>query len=269
MKITINDKGVKLASQTGFKEQLQSRKIRCLIDFEGDEITEFVLLVDGSTYTCGPTVNVDEHKDSSSSGSSSSSSSADYVLTAPPAKFTGCLKNKGYGAYAVCFALAMLLVCMAAVIMVLHRAATISKEKQFWTGVRDSYIASLICIFISLAPEVCHPNTDNDQMNQKYAMRFGVIFFFVGMGIVIASLDGVSVGVSVSTGGVVSLLQWGIELLLCTESFRVRTCLFCESWGCRCCGFRARSGKEKRNSGVESKCDVQSRHFIQVLDHPT
>jgi hypothetical protein len=156
----------------------------------------------------------------------------------------------------VCFALAMVLACMGAVMILLHHAATTSLASQnlddasFWSGVRDSYIASVICIFISLAPEVCHPNNDKDQMNQKYAMRLGTIAFFITMGIIIALSGFSSVGISVSIGGMVSLMQWGIELLLCTEAFRERTCLFCESRGLPC-GFRARSGKEKRNSGEE------------------
>ena len=115
-----------------------------------------------------------------------------------------------------------------------------------WSGVRDSYIASMICIFISLAPEVCHPDHDEDQENQKYAMRFGTIIFFTWMGLALGWFSYVSIGVSVTVGGVVSLLQWGIELLLCTEAFRTRTCLFLESFGCRCCGYRKKIARDKR-----------------------
>lgn len=56
LKIKIGDEGVKLASQAGLEKQLQARNIRCLIDTEGDQVTEFAVLIDGSTYTCGPVI---------------------------------------------------------------------------------------------------------------------------------------------------------------------------------------------------------------------
>ena len=63
MRILVEGKGKKLASQEGLIQLIRDLGVTCLIDGDGDENREFALLEDGVSYTLGPAV--EEHKGTS------------------------------------------------------------------------------------------------------------------------------------------------------------------------------------------------------------